>query len=111
VTQVGISELRNANRVITGGLLAYQEKLEVVLNRHEPKDALVEDSVIQKALTTTTSWRIPSDYITVRDMQTFAKPLVLNDNPIARSIQAMAQDALGIEPQLPAKKRKLFGIL
>lgn len=110
VTQVGISELRNANRVITGGLSAYEKKLEVILNRHEPGYASIGDNVIHQALTKTAGWRIPSDYATIRDMQASAKPLVLSDSPIAQSIQAMAQVALGIEPQVPAKRNKFFGI-
>jgi Flp pilus assembly CpaE family ATPase len=110
VTQVGISELRNANRVITGGLSAYGEKLEIILNRHEPINALVEDDVIKSALTKSATWRVPSDYMTIRDMQTLAKPLVLTDKPIAQSIQVMAQKALGIQPQQLTKPKRILGI-
>ncbi len=109
VTQIGIAELRNANRLITKGCLQpYSQKLEVVLNRHKDEIFGIEAAAIEKALTRPAQWRIPNDFLAVREMQNTATPLALKQSNIQRAIQTMAQIASGI----PATqtKRKRFGL-
>ena len=65
VTQIGIAELRNSNRLITGCLQPYAQKLEIVLNRHKDKMFGIEVQAIEKALTRQADWRIPNDYAAV----------------------------------------------
>ena len=62
VTQVGIAELRNANRLITGCLQPYSQKLEIVLNRYKDMKFGMESDAVEKALTRQADWRIPNDY-------------------------------------------------
>jgi pilus assembly protein CpaE len=108
ISQIGIPELRNSNRVITGGLAFCAEKIQVVLNRYEPKMHLLARPDIEKALTRPASWKIPSDYATVYDMQTGAKPLVQEDCQISRVIWAMAEKAGDLK--LPVQpERNIFG--
>jgi pilus assembly protein CpaE len=110
VTQAGIPELRNSNRLISQFFTAGNPKLEIVLNRYQPRALGVGDEHITKALTRPATWKIPNDYAAVRQMQNTATPLVLEDSPISRLIKEMARSVTG-QPEAPAKKRgfKLFG--
>ena len=109
VTQVGVAELRNANRLITGCLQPYSHKLEVVLNRYKEMKFGIEFDAIEKALTRPAAWRIPNDYEAVMEMQNTATPLALKDSRIQRAIQKMAQIASGIPDQREQKKKR-FGV-
>ena len=74
VTQVGVAELRNSNRLITGCLQAYTSKLEIVLNRYTAEMLGIDDAAIESALTQP-ALEIPNDYPAVRQMQNTAEPL------------------------------------
>lgn len=110
VTQVGISELRNANRLITGFLQPYSSKLEVVLNRYKPETFGIGTESIDSALTRRAQWRIPNDYAAVREMQDTAVPLALKESKIQRSILGMARMASGLPAENKRKKFSLFGM-
>jgi pilus assembly protein CpaE len=110
VTQAGIPELRNSNRLISQYFPAGDKKLEVVLNRYEPKALGVTDEHITKALTRPAQWKIPNDYPAVRRMQNTATPLIAVDSPISRIIKKMARTVSGVAEAEPKKKGfKLFG--
>jgi pilus assembly protein CpaE len=104
VTQAGIPELRNSNRVISQFFTTDSPKLEIVLNRYEPRSLGVSEEHITKALTRPAQWKIPNDYGAVRKMQITATPLTLSDSPISRLIRQMARGING-EPVAPVKKR------
>ena len=108
VTQIGVPELRNANRMITGSIPAYGTKLEIVLNRYAPKSMGIDDGAIESALTMAPQWRIPNDYLAVREMQNRAEPLALADSPIARVIRKMAREISGLPKE--GKKKSLLGL-
>ena len=108
VTQVSVSELRNSNRLIAGLFAASRSKLEIVLNRYSPRSVGIDDENINKALTEPAKWKIPSDYIAVKQSQNTASPLVLGDSPISRVIRQMARAAAGLAPAEDKKKR--FGL-
>jgi pilus assembly protein CpaE len=108
VTQIGVPELRNANRMITGSIPAYGTKLEIVLNRYAPKSMGIDDGAIESALTMAPQWRIPNDYLAVREMQNRAEPLALADSPIARVIRKMAREISGLPKE--RKKKSLLGL-
>lgn len=110
VTQTGVPELRNSNRLISQFFSNGGPKLEVVINRHDPRTQGVTDKEITKALTRPARWKIPNDYASVRRMQVEASPLTLGDSPISLQIQQMARAATG-QPALELKKRgfSLFG--
>jgi pilus assembly protein CpaE len=109
VTQVGVAELRNSNRLITGCLQGHGAKLEVVLNRYTAEMFGIDDAAIESALTRAPQWRIPNDYPAVRNMQTMAEPLTRKSSSIQRAIQLMARTASGSLEEIQDKKKK-FGI-
>ena len=110
ITQAGIPELRNANRLINQFFTSGGPKLEIVINRHEPRSLGVSEEHITKALTRPAQWKIPNDYGAVRKMQNTATPLALGDSPISRLIGQMAKSVCG-QTVAPVKKKgfSLFG--
>jgi pilus assembly protein CpaE len=110
VTQAGIPELRNSNRLISQFFTVGSPKLEIVINRHEPRGLGVSDETITKALTRAANWKIPNDYAAVRQMQNTATPLALGDSPISKLIKQMAISICGQRATQPKKKGfRLFG--
>ena len=110
VTQAGIPELRNSNRLISQFFTVGSPKLEIVINRYEPRALGVSDETITKALTRPANWKIPNDYAAVRQMQNTATPLAMGDSPIAKLIRQMAISICGQRATQPKKKGfKLFG--
>lgn len=114
VTQAGIPELRNSNRLINQVFTGNGPRLEVVLNRFESRTLGVSEAHITKALTRPAQWKVPNDHALVRKMQIDGSPLVLGDSPLARLIRQMANAASGQEqaqdaPQAKKKGFSLFG--
>ena len=103
VIQAGIAGLRNSNRLISQYFSAEVPRLEIVLNRYEPRSLGVAEDQITKALTRPAQWKIPNDYNAVRRMQHTAVPLALEDSPISRLIHQMARKVCGLPPA-PEKK-------
>jgi Flp pilus assembly CpaE family ATPase len=103
VIQAGIAGLRNSNRLISQYFTTGIPKLEIVLNRYEPRTMGVAEDQITKALTRPAQWKIPNDYNAVRRMQTTAIPLALEDSPISRLIRQMTRSECGL-PAIPEKK-------
>jgi len=110
ITQVGIAELRNSNRLISELLKASGARLEIVLNRYSSRSLEIDEKSIAKALTMPVEWKIPSDYQAARNAQNTAIPLALKDSPISRVICQMSRTACGL-PADPEKKKRfsLFG--
>ena len=108
ITQVGISELLTANRMITKFFAARDESLQIVLNRYKSNDLLFDDTQIQKALTRPAQWKLPDDYAAARRRREPAAPMVLLDSAISHSIRQMAKTAAGV---LPEKKKGFFSFL
>ena len=104
ITQVGVSEQRNANRLITQFFSARARKMQIVLNRYTPHALLFDEKHIAKALTKPANWKIPDDFATARRTGNSATPVVLQDSPIARTIRQMARTACGM-PATPEKKK------
>jgi pilus assembly protein CpaE len=105
VLQVSITELRNANRLITELFKSNSVKLEVVLNRYSPRTLSIDEASITKALTLAPTWKIPGDYPAARSAQNTATPLALEDSPISRVIQQMSRSASGSQ-DVPEKKKR-----
>ena len=106
VTQAGIPELRNSNRLITQFFTGGGPKLEIVINRYEPRSLGVSEEHITKALTRPAQWKIPNDYAAVRKMQNTATPLALADSPISRLIRQMARAAIRPDRAADGTRRK-----
>jgi Flp pilus assembly CpaE family ATPase len=106
VTQAAIPELRNSNRLISQFFSSGGPKLEVIVNRYDPRGSGVSDEHITKALTVPPSWKIPNDFAAVRQMQNTGTPLVLEDSSISRIIREMASTFTGLP--VPQEKKKGF---
>ncbi len=106
VTQAGIPELRNSNRLISQVFANHGgPRLEVVLNRYESRTLGVSEEHINKALTRPAQWKIPNDHGLMRKMQIIGAPLVLDDNALAKTIRDMALSVNGPQPVETPKKK------
>jgi pilus assembly protein CpaE len=104
ITQVGISELRNANRMITKFFQKRDWGLQIVLNRYKPATLLFDDKNVERALTRPAQWKIPDDWNSARRTQTTATPLALDDSQISLAIRQMARIACGLPADREEKK-------
>jgi len=109
IAQVGITELLNANRMITQFFFTRPDTLQIVLNRFKPSDLLFDEKKITEALTRPAQWKIPDDYAAARRTRETASPMVLTDSAIARAIREMANAAAGLTEK--AEKHGLFRFL
>jgi pilus assembly protein CpaE len=109
ITQVGVSELRNANRLVTQYFSTNNRKLQIVLNRYTSQSLLFDEQQITKALTKPASWKIPDDYSTTRRTQNSARPIALQDTPVSKVIRQMARTACGLPP-VAEKKKQAFSL-
>jgi Flp pilus assembly CpaE family ATPase len=96
VTQAGISELRNSNRLISQFFSEGGPNLEVVLNRFAPHlQAGVNEEVITKALGRPVRWKIPDDLDATRQMQSTSTGVSPADSAISRLILEIARSVTG----------------
>jgi pilus assembly protein CpaE len=107
VTQVGVSELRNANRMISSYFATRGHTLQVVLNRYIHHSLGIDDEHISKALTRPPDWKIPNAYATTLRTWDTSTPVALIDSTISRAIRQMARNACGL-PASPVKKKGFF---
>ena len=104
VTQIGIPELRNSHRLIAQLSAEGSPKLEIVINRYDPRSQDIDEEHITKALTRPAQWKIPNNYAAVRRMQNTATPLTEEDSTISRAIRQMTRSVCG-QPAIPEKKK------
>jgi pilus assembly protein CpaE len=110
ITQVGISEMLNANRMVSKFFFTRDETLQIVLNRYKPSDLLFDERKITEALTRPAQWKIPDDYAAARRTRETSSPMVLVDSAIARAIREMAKSAAGLSGEKD-EKRGFFSFL
>ena len=105
VTQTGISELRNSNRLISQFFGDGRVHLEVVINRFEARTPeAVNEDVIGKALGMQARWKIPDDQDAARALQHGAAGIA--ETRISRISGEMATSIVG-RPGGPERKRDL----
>jgi len=104
VTQVGISEMRTANRMIVKYFEQRDESLQIVINRYKTGDAVFDEAQITKALTRSSQWKIPDDYAAARRTRETASPMVMTDSEISQAIRLMAKTAAGMLPEKNERK-------
>jgi pilus assembly protein CpaE len=115
VTQTGIPELRNANRMMGQFPSQGRPRLQIVVNRHTASFHSLDQQTVERALTRPVDWKIPNDYGTAIRMQHRSSPLAFEDTPISRTIREMARSVCGAseppEALVPVeRKRGLFGM-
>ena len=98
VTGVCISELRNANCLVSKFFAREKSKLEVVLNRYTPSVFGIDQDQITKVLT------MPAQLA-----QNTSTPLVVDDSPISRMIRQMARAACNM-PVVPERRKRTIGL-
>ena len=104
ITQVGISEMLNANRMVSKFFFTRDHTLQIVLNRYKPSDLLFDEKKITEALTRPAQWKVPDDYAAARRTRETSSPMVLVDSAIARAIREMAKSAAGLLAEKNAKR-------
>ncbi len=104
VTQIGVPELRNSNRLISRLSTTGGPKLSIVINRYDPRNREISDENVTKALTRPAEWKIPNNYAAVRRMQNTATSLMEDDSEISRAIRQMTRAVCG-PPAIPEKKK------
>ena len=107
VTQVGITEMRNANRLMLKHFTRRAENLQLVINRYKPSDLVFDETQIAKAITRAPDSKIPDDYAAARRTRNTPTPLALADSTISEALREMAQAVTGVVPE---KKKGLFSI-
>jgi pilus assembly protein CpaE len=110
VTQVGISEMRTANRMIVKYFSRRGDSLQIVINRYKTSDSLFDEAQVTKALTRSANWRIPDDYAAARRTRETATPMVMVDSTISQTIRQMAKTAAGLLAE-KSEKRSFFSFL
>ena len=105
VTQIGVSELRNSNRLVKQLVVEGGPKVEIIINRFDSESSEIDDGQIKKALMQPISWKIPNDYAAVRRTQNLGMPLNKEDSQIAHTIREMAESICGKSPAPKQKKR------
>jgi len=109
VSQVSVADLRNAHLLIQGHFNKDdRRKVEVVLNRYGLRAGEIDAESIEKALTVTPNWRVPSDFHAVRQAQNTGTALVSKEGPVARVLTAMAKAACGKAANEIRKRRFSF---
>ena len=104
ITQVGVSELRNTNRLVTQLFANRGRKLQIVLNRYTPRSLLFDEEHITKALTRPAQWRVPNDFAAARRIRNATSPYAMEESPIPIAIRKMARKACGL-PEKDEKKK------
>jgi pilus assembly protein CpaE len=110
VTQVDVPSLRNANRLIMymDRMGNSQRRVEVVLNRFDPRRTEIDDERIAKALARPLQWKVPNDFSGVRRSENTGVPIALENSPVSRALHQMARAACGKISDHKQKKR--FGL-
>jgi pilus assembly protein CpaE len=107
VTQIGIAELRNSNRLISRFPAEGGPGLEIVINRFDPRSQAINEDQVTKALTRPARWRIPNDYAAVQRMMNTATPLSEN-SPISLTIRQMTKCVCGAPCALEPTKKAIY---
>jgi pilus assembly protein CpaE len=106
VAQVGISAMRNANRLITQFFSMRSQRLQIVINRYASHAFGFNDEQITKALTRSAQWKIPDDDAHRKGVRVPGSDFAEEESAAFKAIRQMARSACGL-PVIEEKK-KLF---
>jgi len=104
VTQIDVTELRNANRIISRFFMECSSRLQIVLNRFTDAASGIKESDISNALTRPADWKIPNEPVTVHRMKLNAEPMSAEKSPLVRIIHSMAKNECGANVQTRKKR-------
>lgn len=107
VTQKGISELRNSNRLISQFFSDGNPNLQIVINRFDSHfHATANDEVVAKALGRPVRWKIPNDHDAARALQ--SGDTGLPETRLSRISLEMASSITGLP--IPQEMNMDFGL-
>ncbi len=90
VSQASISDLRNAERLISRYFDTDGQRLEIVINRFEPGAARMTEEQMTNALGRAVRWMVPADNNATHNLQSSHAQMSQTDSPFSRSILDMA---------------------
>ena len=104
VTQLNIPSLRNTQRFISHIQQEGERRIELVVNRFDPRKTEFDDQRVAKVLGLWPKWKVPNDYAAVHRSSNSGNPLILEKSPVANALRTMARAAAG-RPLAGAKKK------
>lgn len=90
VSQAGISDLRNAERLMSRYFEGERQRLEIVINRFEPGTARVTDDQMTSALGRQVRWKVPASSDAILLTQSEHLPMSNPDSPFSQAVLEMA---------------------
>lgn len=102
VSQASISDLRNAERLMSRYFSTDSQRLEIVINRFEPGAARMTEEQMNSALGRPVRWKVPSDQDAIHNLQSAHAPMSDTDSQFSRSILEMA-GSITLHPVRPGK--------
>jgi pilus assembly protein CpaE len=111
VTQLDVLSLRNAQRMIAHIQRAGNDRIELVVNRYDPRKVEFDDQSLAKVLGIAPKWKIPNDFGAAYRTSNSGTPLIEEKSPAANALRILARAASG-KPLYPEKKKgfSLFGL-
>lgn len=109
VTQLDIPSLHNSQRFIAHMLEAGDRRIEVIVNRYDPRKAEFDDERVAKALGLAPKWKIPNDYAAAHRAANTGNALILEKSPVAQALRVLARSACG-KPLHPVKRKGSWGL-
>jgi pilus assembly protein CpaE len=104
VTQFGVSELRNSNRLISQFFSSRGRRLQIVLNRFGKQGLGFDEKELTKALTRPAQWKIPNDPAIARQIEDIGSQRAQKSSPLWIVIRRMARKACGL-PESDGKRK------
>ncbi len=109
VTQLDIPSLHSARRFISYIQETGERRIEVVVNRYDPRRTEFDEEPCAKALGLATEWKIPNDYAAAHRAANTGNPLILEKSALAQALRALARSACG-KPLQPTRKKGTWGL-
>ena len=108
VTQFGVPELRNSNRLITQFFTARGRRLQIILNRFGRMGLSFDEAQLTKALTRPAQWKVPNDLSLINQFDDVSSPRVQKSSPVWAVLRQMARKACGLPDE--EEKKKAFSL-
>jgi len=111
ITQLDIPSLRSTQLFISYMQAEADPRIEVVVNRFDPRRTEFDDERVAKALGLKPKWKIPNDYAAAHKAANTGNALIHENSPISQSLRQLARSACGKPAQAARKKGgwSLFG--
>jgi pilus assembly protein CpaE len=104
VTQFGVSELRNSNRMISQFFATRGRRLQIVLNRFAKQGLGFDEEKITKALTRPAQWKVPDDLALTVQLKEAAPAVTQKGSSGWNVLRKMARKTCGL-PESDEKKK------